>query len=48
LIPTPIIEENFDVIHIVTGRYHSMILKKNGKLFSFGHNGVIKLIIYLL
>eukprot|EP01080_Neovahlkampfia_damariscottae_P010521 gene10521-3043_t len=36
--PVPLYSNNYDIISISAGNYHSMILKSNGKVFVFGYN----------
>ena len=36
----PLISENENIIKISAGQYHSLMLKKNGKVYSFGKASV--------
>jgi alpha-tubulin suppressor-like RCC1 family protein len=40
LIPTPIVYQNQRVAKICSGAYHSLVVKRNGKLYGFGYNVV--------
>jgi alpha-tubulin suppressor-like RCC1 family protein len=39
-IPTPIGEDNFDIVDISTGRLHTLIMKKGGRVLATGDGGV--------
>ena len=45
-IPIPVLEFNHDVKKLLAGSYHSAILTVQGKLYSWGFNGVKNIIIF--
>ena len=40
IIPVEVAVENFDIKKIAAGRYHSMFLKEDGRVFSYGLNNL--------
>jgi alpha-tubulin suppressor-like RCC1 family protein len=38
LTPTPLSQQNSKIIDFCSGAYHTMMLKSDGKVYSFGRN----------